>query len=322
VQCLTAFGNGANTSFWVMNEWMYEYAQEILNTVDPPLVNSMSYGWYESQQCRVDGNCTAEGFENSQQYVIRTDVEFQKLGLMGITMLAASGDDGVESTRNCEQMRPDYPASSVYVTSVGATAVVESTQSFPIGSDAPVVCTDATYKCDCSTSNTENAAMKSNNARFDSGGGFSNWLPQPSYQTYAVNQYFKSGVTFPDQQYWNATNRGYPDVSAVGAEVSIVKDGATMKVGGTSASCPIWGGLISLLNNDRLNAGKTPLGFINPLLYKMWQDQPNTFNDITVGTNGGGCTNLQFVAAKGWDPLTGLGSPNFGNIRAYVANLP
>ena len=42
---LTGFGNGANTSFWVMNEWMYEFAAEILNTEDPPLVNSMSYGF-------------------------------------------------------------------------------------------------------------------------------------------------------------------------------------------------------------------------------------------------------------------------------------
>lgn len=322
VQMLTGFGNGANTSFWIMEDWMYEFASEILHTDQPPLVNSMSYGWYESQQCTVDGNCTAEGFSSSEAYVQATDVEFQKLGVMGITMLAASGDDGVESNRNCDEMRPDYPASSVYVTSVGATAVVASTSGTPLGSDAPTVCTKSSYNCQCSTSNTENAAMRTNSAGFDSGGGFSNYFPRPSYQASAVSQYLKSGVTLPAQRYWNSTNRGYPDVAAVGADVLIVKNGNTIKVGGTSASCPIWGGLITLLNSDRLNSGKAPLGFINPLLYQMWANQPNTFNDITVGSNGGGCTNLAFVCTKGWDPITGLGTPVFSNIRSYVANLP
>jgi len=305
-----------------MEDWMYEFASEILNTNSPPLVNSMSYGWYEDEQCVVDGNCTAEGFSTSEAYVQATDVEFQKLGVMGITMLAASGDDGTETNRQCTEMRPDYPAASVYVTSVGATAVVASTSGTPIGSDAPPVCTKSTYNCDCSTSNTENAAMRGNSAGFDSGGGFSNYLPRPSYQATAVNNYLTSGVKLPSKQYWNSTNRGYPDVSAVGADVLIVKDGNTIKVGGTSASTPIWGGLITLLNNDRLNSGKAPLGFINPLLYQMWANQPNTFTDITVGTNGGGCASLAFSATQGWDPVTGLGTPVFSKIRSYVANLP
>ena len=322
VQMLTGFGNGANTSFWVMEDWMYEFASQILHTNQPPLVNSMSYGWYESEQCVVDGNCTAEGFSSSESYVQATDVEFQKLGVMGITMLAASGDDGTETDRQCDEMRPDYPAASVYVTSVGATAVVASTSGTPLGSDAPPVCTKSTYNCACSTSNTENAAMRTNSAGFDSGGGFSNYLPRPSYQSSAVSQYLNSGVNLPPQKYWNSTNRAYPDVSAVGADVLIVKTGSTIKVGGTSASTPIWGGLITLLNNDRLNSGKAPLGFINPLLYQMWANQPNTFTDITVGSNGGGCSNLAFIATKGWDPVTGLGTPVFDKIRAYVANLP
>eukprot|EP00009_Paramoeba_aestuarina_P001133 CAMPEP_0201517522 /NCGR_PEP_ID=MMETSP0161_2-20130828/8587_1 /ASSEMBLY_ACC=CAM_ASM_000251 /TAXON_ID=180227 /ORGANISM="Neoparamoeba aestuarina, Strain SoJaBio B1-5/56/2" /LENGTH=616 /DNA_ID=CAMNT_0047915049 /DNA_START=58 /DNA_END=1908 /DNA_ORIENTATION=+ len=317
VQCLTGFGVEANTSFWVMNDWMYEFAQEILNTNDPPLVNSMSYGWYESQQCRIDGMCT--GRETSEDYVQETDVEFQKLGVMGITMLAASGDDGVESDKSCDEMRPDYPASSVYVTSCGATAVVnDHSDTDVLGPDAPPVCSDSQYHCECSTSNLEHAAMKSNNAGFDSGGGFSQWLPRPSYQDDAVTAYLNSGVTLPAQQYWNATNRGYPDVAAVGASVLIIKDGKGIKVGGTSASTPIWGGIISLLNSDRLANNQPSLGFINPLLYQMWAANPKTFQDITVGTNGGGCTNLAFEATTGWDPLTGLGTPNYSEIVQYV----
>jgi len=320
VQCLTGFGVNANTSFWVMNDWMYEFAQEILNTKNPPLVNSMSYGWYESQQCRIDGSCSQKGWD-SETYVERTDAEFQKLGVMGITMLASSGDDGVESDKGCDEMRPDFPASSIYVTSVGATAVVEDNKNDPSNKNAPPACTDTQWHCDCSTSNTEHSAMKSNNAGFDSGGGFSQWLPQPSYQSAAVKAYFDSGVTLPSSQYWNATNRGYPDVSAVGAAVLVIKDGKGIKVGGTSASCPIWGGIVSILNSDRLESGKSSLGFLNPLLYQMYSDEPSAFNDITVGTNGGGCTNLAFEATTGWDPLTGLGTPVFTKIQTYVNNL-
>jgi tripeptidyl-peptidase-1 len=319
VQCLTGFGVKANTSFWVMNDWMYEYANEILNTQDPPLVNSMSYGWYESQQCRIAGDCTAH--ETSEDYVERTDVEFQKLGVMGITMLAASGDDGVESDKQCDEQRPDYPASSVYVTSVGATAVVSDGMDDPLGDNAPEVCTNDKYNCRCSTSNLEHAAMKSNSAGFDSGGGFSQWLAQPSYQKDAVEAYLNSGVALPDSQYYNATNRGYPDVSAVGAAVLIMKNGDAEKVGGTSASTPIWGGIISLLNSQRLAAGQPSLGFINPLLYQMAAQNPASFTDITVGTNGGGCANLAFDATTGWDPLTGLGTPVYSEISQYVANL-
>jgi len=278
----------------------------------------MSYGWYEDQQCSVDGMCSKG--ETDEDYVDRTNTEFQKLGTMGITMIASSGDDGTEPDRGCDEMRPDFPASSVYVLSVGATAVVNNGTTYPLGSNAPPSCSDRS--CDCSTSRYEETAMKTNNAHFDTGGGFSQYLPQPSYQTDVVEAYLNSGVALPSTQYWNPKNRGYPDVTAVGAEVLIIKNGSPIKVGGTSASCPIWGGLISLLNADRLNAGKSPLGFVNPMFYQLYAEQPQAFRDITVGTNGGGCDNLAFQATTGWDPLSGLGSPNFDKIRAYVATLP
>jgi len=66
-----------------------------------------------------------------------------------------------------------------------------------------------------------------------------------------------------------------------------------------------------------------PLGFLNPLLYTMWAAQPNTFTDITVGNNKcteDGCSSSckGFITAKGWDPVTGLGTPVFANIQSYV----
>jgi subtilase family serine protease len=64
---------------------------------------------------------------------------------------------------------------------------------------------------------------------------------------------------------------------------------------GTSASSPTVGAIITLINEQRANVGKKPVGFINPVLY----ENPGALNDITVGTNPG-CGTSGFSAAKGW----------------------
>jgi tripeptidyl-peptidase-1 len=63
---------------------------------------------------------------------------------------------------------------------------------------------------------------------------------------------------------------------------------------------------IVLLNEARLAVGRPPLGFLNPWLYS----NARALNDITVGSNPG-CGTDGFATAKGWDPVTGLGSLNF-----------
>ena len=96
-------------------------------------------------------------------------------------------------------------------------------------------------------------------------------------------------------------------------------------VDGTSASTPVWAGLVSLLNARRLEKNKTSLGFIPPLLYHLAATQPAAFGDITSGDNNctmGHCCTLGYPATPGWDPLTGLGTPRFDVIAEYVASLP
>ena len=74
------------------------------------------------------------------------------------------------------------------------------------------------------------------------------------------------------------------------------------------------------------------VGFANPALYK-WAGNQNIFNDITSGKNNccaGGwsgstvvcCPENGFYAVKGWDPVTGLGSINVGNLIAAWSALP
>ena len=79
----------------------------------PPNVVSISYGDVESSL--------------DERYVIRVDAEFQKLAARGVTILAASGDDGVGgacSASSCK-FEPDFPASSPWITTVGGSKFAE-----------------------------------------------------------------------------------------------------------------------------------------------------------------------------------------------------
>lgn len=93
-----------------------------------------------------------------------------------------------------------------------------------------------------------------------------------------------------------------PDVSAVGDNIATFFEGRLSRSGGTSASTPVFASLVNRINEQRLNAGKSTLGFMNPALYL----HPEILNDITNGTNPG-CGTVGFSAVPGWDPVTGLG---------------
>ena len=134
------------------------------------------------------------------------------------------------------------------------------------------------------------------------GGGFSNVFPLPSYQSSAVKSYFKNHLPpYTSAQYNNSQQtRGFPDISANGANYVIAIDGAFGLVFGTSASSPTLGSIITLINQQRLNAGKSSAGFLNPVAYA----NPGVFNDIVEGGNQG-CGTPGFTAVQGWDPVTG-----------------
>jgi len=122
-----------------------------------------------------------------------------------------------------------------------------------------------------------------------SGGGVSAVFSLPSWQTHAGVP--ASGST---------GGRGVPDVAgdaSPGTGYQILVDGEQEIVGGTSAVAPLWAGLTAVLN-QQLGA---QVGFLNPRLYPLGEAP---FFDITSGNNGA------FSAGAGWDPCTGLGSPN------------
>jgi subtilase family serine protease len=136
------------------------------------------------------------------------------------------------------------------------------------------------------------------------GGGISNAFPLPAYQTSA-------GV--PAQPQTGFVGRGVPDVAGDADPTTgylILVNGQNAVVGGTSAVAPLWAALIALINQQL----GTPVGFVNPALYGI----RTSFNDITTGNNDD--SNLGYFSAQpGWDPCTGLGSPNGAAILAGLS---
>jgi len=325
IQYIGAVGRNNTNWFWIESDdaWVYGYTTHFFNQPQVPYVVSISYGWSEADQCE-DGigadECQQLGVD-STGYVQRVNTEFQKIGTRGVSVLISSGDSGCHGRTDpdCSSpiALPDYPAACPYITSVGATQLNRPEHKLP---KVPPIC--AEYKC---VSGGEEVAVTFAHASFASGGGFSNVAPQPAYQTAAVAAYLKSGVKLPPASFYNATSRAYPDVSAFGSDI-LVWDGEADPVGGTSASSPIVAGIVGLLNDYTLAKTGKPLGFLNPLLYQIYAKDPTSFIDITVGNNkctedgcGSGCEG--FLCTKGWDPVTGLGSPNYPKLLAYLKTL-
>ncbi|RWA03351.1 hypothetical protein EKO27_g11753 [Xylaria grammica] len=206
---------------------------------------------------------------------------FAELGSAGISIIFASGDSGVGDSCEIdgqEAYEPFFPAGCPWVTTVGGTS----------GSGPETVWSP-------------------------SGGGFSNYFGRPSWQNSTVSAWLASNAD-GNTQYYNASGRAYPDVASGADFFEIITLGTEKAVSGTSCAAPVFAGIIQLVNSQRIDAGKPVLGFLNPWLYSLPSDA-NGLNDITSGkSNGCADTTISkpgFSAVTGWDPVTGLGSPNY-----------
>ncbi|KAL6807472.1 subtilisin-like protein [Trichoderma sp. SZMC 28013] len=247
-------------------------------------VYSISYGWDEQLL--------------PYNYMHRQCNEFMKLSLMGTTIVASTADLGSAPSNICDPSKYDewyyhavaqYPANCPYLLTVGATQLLPGLEEVGL--------------------NAQGLA---------SAGGFSWNYSRPAYQDEVVQAYLDSHQGL-DRDRFNSQGRGFPDVSALGWNVLNVF-GAEKEIvaqGGTSASTPIVAALINRINEERLNVGKSTLGFVNPVLYK----NPQMFNDVTKG-NTSICDSVAFEAAQGWDPITGLGTPNYPKMLDVFMKLP
>eukprot|EP01117_Protostelium_nocturnum_P002650 TRINITY_DN13443_c0_g1_i1.p1 TRINITY_DN13443_c0_g1~~TRINITY_DN13443_c0_g1_i1.p1 ORF type:complete len:264 (-),score=44.63 TRINITY_DN13443_c0_g1_i1:106-897(-) len=259
------------------------YISKLSQNPSPGRVHSISWSYDEKKF----------GKKNVQRF----NVEACKLGVRGVTIVAASGDHGVSGAaapRDCGY-NPIFPASSPYVVAVGGTRGPEKF-------------------------NPEIACSTANGGVITTGGGFSVFTSRPYYQSNAVNGYLN--VTKPsDVASFSSGGRAYPDVSALADLYGIVVNREIVLASGTSASAPVFAGMLNLINQARKEANKPFLGFVHPALYaapsKVW-------NDITVGSNNcradssAKCCKQGFKAIPGWDPVTGLGSPKYTPLKEYL----
>jgi len=322
IQMVQTVNTEASPWFWLEsgNGWLYQFGTHFFSTQDVPQVNSISYGWWEGDQCTIDPDeCQALGID-SEGYTNAVNAQFAKIAARGITLMSASGDSGANGRTDSDctvaQLRPAFPGSSPWVTTVGATQI---NNPVPLANQ-PAACTSTGLTCPQSG---QEVAVSFDVASFASGGGFSNYAATPSWQKSAVQAYLNSGVALPPASYFNATGRGAPDIAAVGHNNIIEQSGSLQAVGGTSASTPINAAIISLLNQAVIAKTGKPLGFLNPFLYQAYADNAANFNDITIGDNKcteDGCSSScqGFLCTKGWDPVTGLGSLNYKNLLAYI----
>ncbi|KAH9847178.1 family S53 protease-like protein [Lenzites betulinus] len=205
---------------------------------------------------------------------------YAQLGARGTSILFSSGDSGVDDGEGgtCTVFRPTFPSGCPFVTVVGATQ-----------GTAPETAADL------------------------SSGGFSNFFPMPQYQSTAVASYLTTlGQT--NAGLFNKTGRAYPDVSAAGVGYQVTINGTVTPVSGTSASTPLFASVVALLNDRLIAAGESTMGFLNPFLYSTGA---GALNDITAGSNPG-CGTSGFPAASGWDPVTGLGTPDFNKLLSAL----
>jgi subtilase family serine protease len=210
------------------------------------------------------------------------DTEFAKIAARGVTLVGASGDQGApgDNFYQCQPGLSDImPASSLWVTAVGATqlgsktALRKKTKVSPAPEaqpyDAPI-CRSLFHpfgvKCADGAEKHEITCSYAKGALITSGGGFQAYLAQPSWQRSAVQPYLAK-AKLPSSQYFNASNRAFPDVSALGHEYLVFDQGSHENVDGTSASTPVLGAMVALWNAQRAAAGKTTLGHVAPLLY-------------------------------------------------------
>lgn len=227
-----------------------------------------------------------------RSYATRVCSDMAQLGARGVSLLFASGDEGVGFSGSCSSndgtnspsFLPEFPSSCPFVTSVGAT------MNFT----------------------PEVAAYKESNG-YASGGGFSDYFSRPWYQDGVVDAYVES-LRGRDAGFYNQSGRGYPDIAGQGFSYVEVWNSRDVRVSGTSASTPAISAIFALVNDALLAAGRRPLGFLNPWLYKQGY---NAFTDITSGS-AVGCSELGdglgFPAKEGWDAVTGFGTPNFKDI--------
>lgn len=272
IQYITSLAANVSTFFWSVpsielatrQEPFLDWLMQLEDTDDAeiPLVHSVSYS--------DDAKTMPTWFKR------RVNEEFMKLALRGITVLVASGDDGVSGSfvaehgmKYCGVNREEFPSSSPWVTSVGGTQLAQ--ENVP-------VCGYASEKVMVQCPHDGEVVCTSDKGGgITSGGGFSSDFPRPWYQHEAVEYYLQqtdNPIPSQDKLTYNKSGRGYPDLAAISSNYLVLMGEDLQAMSGTSASTPLIAAMVARWNEDRLQHGLPPLGFLNPVIYQILSKHP------------------------------------------------
>jgi subtilase family serine protease len=336
-------GAGSQTrNIWALEtaldvEWVHSIAPKanILNVTTNPAETLGVQGFptmMNAEQFIVDHNlasvisqsfAAAEETFHSTQSLMNLRHAFVSAAAAGVTVLGSSGDSGTANSTFTPVKNPgvfpfptvEWPASDPLVTGVGGTYLCTNpvTGTGVDNTDPPVNC-----------QNQPNREV----GWIGSGGGFSHVFAKPGYQG-----------SLPAGSTPIGSMRGVPDISYQASSRTgvLVYDTAPgdasgglncpagnpcsagwYVVGGTSASCPQWAALVAIA--DQI-AGHG-LGLINPKLYSLATSASygSYFYDVTTGNNQADPSVPGFSATTGWDPVTGLGTPNAASLVPALAS--
>jgi kumamolisin len=254
------------------------------------------------------GSCEAAVVQTEGAQLLNTlTTIFQQAAAQGITVLAASGDDGAYT---CHQVDPSdndlsvsVPADNPYVTAVGGTALFlngDGSYGYEAGWEGPLEGSGG-------------------------GGGVSLGYSIPDWQTGpgVSNQYSTGKREIPDVSADADPISGYEIYDSTGGQCDpnaafTDPNGCWNAVGGTSAAAPLWGALVALANQQATKNGKKTMGFIDTALYQMGRGElgQSPFHDVTVGGN------LFYQAGLGWDYSTGWGTPDAAQVVQQLTSQP
>lgn len=338
LQCITKAGNCMEASLDVQYlAGVSQLTKTRVHDLNNGDLNQALHGWILDAATRTDQDLAlvhsisygiAERNLRDFGLVTSFNIEAMKLGTRGVSIFVASGDGGVcdgHGSLECGYI-PVFPASSPFVTAVGGTMGPE-------------------------TGLPERVCNIADGGSYTAGGGFSSLFPTPTYQQKAVSGYLQGPTGKTVLSGFNASNRAYPDVTFASNNFEVVVGGSLLPMAsGTSAAAPSLAGLFSLVNARRMENKMPSVGFVNPTLYAtgtegccndivnganmctQWlpYSKANTcytecINKHPHGLSGlsyaafSECTNecldsscmAGFPAAAGWDPASGLGSPDF-----------
>lgn len=215
-----------------------------------PSIISISWGGPENSWTEQSRNALNSAFEDAST--------------MGVTVLAASGDNGSSDGTSNGTPTVDFPAASPYVIGCGGTRLTIA---------AGMIGSEQAWN-----------ELASNEGA--TGGGVSETFALPSFQSSAKVPKAPNGFV----------GRGVPDVAGNAdpeTGYNVVVDGQQAVIGGTSAVAPLWAGLIALMNQSL----GTNVGYVNSLLYSAKEEA--TFHDITAGSNGSYSTGPGWDACTG-----------------------